>query len=147
MFLQATQAVANIFISGCLDFPSRWGSCLQCGQAGTGLCNCCISLSVWSFCTSDPFSRQGNLNLPACVTCLGAKARLNIGVFGEISPTFHGLPPYGEVWLLILFSLVVFSEMFLSLESCRYPGIWVTRFPTVLNLQNGKVFSSVSGAD
>lgn len=47
---------------------------------------------------------------------------------------------WGSMILNLVFPLVVFSEMFLSLESCRYSGILVTPFPTVLNLQNGKEF-------
>lgn len=67
------------FISGWLWFPSRWGSCPWWGQAGAGLSSCCMAFSGWSFCTSDHFRRLGSLNLPACVTCPGAKTGLNLG--------------------------------------------------------------------
>lgn len=80
----------EIFISGWLEFPSRWGSCPQSCQAGVGLGNCCMAFSGCSCCISGLFSRQGDLNFPACLTCLGAKARLSIGVLGEVcSPVFH----------------------------------------------------------
>lgn len=102
MFAKANLAVFRLstdeFIFGCWQFPSRWGSCLQRGQRGTGLCNCSMVFSAWSLCTSDPFSRLANLNLPLCVTCPEAKAGLNIGVFGEIFlPTFHAFG-YSSIW-------------------------------------------------
>lgn len=138
------------FISGWLRFPSRWGSCPRWGQAGAGLSSCCMAFSGWSFCTSDHFRRLGNLNLPACVTCPGAKTGLNLGCVEksplQLSMQFRN-SSLCEIDSYFFFSSVVFSEFFLSLESCRYPGIWITSFSIAHNLQNGKVFSTVSGTD
>lgn len=72
------------------SFPADGALAHSAARQLLGCAACCMSFSGWSCCTSDHLSRQSNLNLPAYLTCLGAKARLNIRVLGEIcSPGFH----------------------------------------------------------
>lgn len=68
------------------SFPADGALAHSAARQLLGCTTCWMSFSGWSCCTSDLFSSQGNLNLPAC---LGAKARLNVRVLGDIcSPVF-----------------------------------------------------------
>lgn len=108
MFAKANLAVFRLstdkFIFGCRQFPSRWGSCPQRGQRGTGLwcflhevCALQILLADWLTLTCLCVWLVQKPKLGWTLECLEKS-------FCQLS-MLSGIPLYGEVWLLILFFL------------------------------------------